>query len=591
MAKQTHAQALRRRRERRKALKTAAATSATSRKVPAFADRMKLAGTAVSRVARARARITGDALPWEAEGLTHLQRIFTFLEFLPITKGALVGQRMKLLPDQRVFVERVYGSADPTTGLRTVKIGVQSEPKGNGKTGLLAGLGLCHLLGPEAEPRGEVYSAAVDRQQAGIMYNEMEAIILAVPEFSARCNLQRYHKKIEVMEGPGEGSFYEALSSDARRSHGLSPSVFVFDELAQVQDRALLDGLVNGLGKRPNALGVVISTQAPNDDHPLSQLIDQGLTGVDPSIYVQLLAADPGEDPYDESTWRRVNPALDKFLSLDEMRSAARRAQQMPMFEPSFLNLRLNMRVAVEQASRLVTRQVWEQAPAPRSRAALKGQTCYGALDLSSKADLTSLTLIFPDGKPDVGYDVLCFFWTPAGSMEQRAQREQDLFKLWIKGGYLQTVPGPVIRYRYMAAQLAALMQEFNIVAVGYDRWRIEEFKSDLLDEGVELPLEPFGQGFKDMGPAVEYFTELVLEHRLRHGDHPVMRSCVVNAITVSDPAGNLKVDKDKSNKLATVRVDGAVTLVMASGVARRHVIDDPSARVDDFLASATEAA
>jgi phage terminase large subunit-like protein len=548
---------------------------------------MKLVGVAVSRVARAAQSITGRALPWKEPGLSRVDKVLAFLTFLPITKGALVGTNMVLLPEQEEFVRKVYGSANPKTGLRAIKVAVQSEPKGNGKTGLLAGLGLCHLLGPEAEPRGEVYSAAVDRQQAGIMYNEMEAIILAVPEFGAACNLQRYHKKIEVMRGDGDGSFYEALSSDARRSHGLSPSVFVFDELAQVSDRALLDGLVNGLGKRPNALGIVISTQAPDDGHALSQLIDQGLSGSDPSIYVQLLAADPGEDPYAESTWRRVNPALGKFLSLEEMRSAARRAMNMPMFEPSFLNLRLNMRITTDTASRLVTRQVWESAPKPRTRKELRGQRCYGALDLSKKNDLTSLTLVFPDDEPDVGYDVLPFFWTPEESLNTRTQREQDLFRLWIKQGHLTTVPGPVIRYRYMAEQLARLKEEFDIVAVGYDRWRIEEFKNDLLEEGVELPLESFGQGFKDMSPAVEYFSELSLEKRLRHGDHPVLKSCVVNAITVSDPAGNLKVDKDKSNKLATTRIDGAVTLIMGVGVARRHVVDDPSARVDDFLAGA----
>src|SRR5215203_2535419 len=145
-------------------------------------------------------------LPWRKAGLSRVQRNIAFLEFLPITKGRLVGKRMRLLPDQRRFVEDVYG----TRRNRPVRIAVKSEPRGNGKTGLLAGMALCHLLGPEAEPRGEVYSAAIDRQQAGIMFNEMEAIIRAVPEFAERCNVQRFHKRIEVFEeGPGEGSTYE----------------------------------------------------------------------------------------------------------------------------------------------------------------------------------------------------------------------------------------------------------------------------------------------------------------------------------------------------------------------------------------------
>src|SRR5262245_29348630 len=95
--------------------------------------------------------------PWTRRGLTRVQRVVAFLESLPITKGILAGRKMRLLPDQREFVEKIYGRATQ------VRIGVYSEPRGNGKTGLVAALALCHLLGPESEPRGEVDSASIDR--------------------------------------------------------------------------------------------------------------------------------------------------------------------------------------------------------------------------------------------------------------------------------------------------------------------------------------------------------------------------------------------------------------------------------------------
>src|SRR4051794_17706306 len=120
-------------------------------------------------------------LPWERKGLSRDERVIAFLQWLPITKGPLAGKRMKLLPEQREFVERVYGDLDKN-GLRRKRIGIKSEPKGNGKTGLAAGLVLCHLLGPECEPRGEIYSAAVDGQQSALIYAECEAIIEQMPE-------------------------------------------------------------------------------------------------------------------------------------------------------------------------------------------------------------------------------------------------------------------------------------------------------------------------------------------------------------------------------------------------------------------------
>jgi phage terminase large subunit-like protein len=540
--------------------------------------------------AREAAAARSEPFPWERRGLSRVRRVIAFLEFLPITKGPLAGKRMKLLPEQRAFVQAIYGDLTKQ-GLRKRRIGIKSEPKGNGKTGLCAGLVLCHLLGPESEPRGEIYSAAIDRQQAGIIFAEAEAILLQVPEFAARVNVQRFVKKIEVLSGDGAGSVYEALTIDARRAHGLAPSLWVFDELAQAKDRTLLDNLINGLGKRKEALGLIISTQAPADDHPLSQMIDDGLRGDDPSVYVQLLAAPEDADPFAEETWFACNPALGKYLSLTEMRQAAERARRIPAFEASFRNLRLNQRVDASEEDRIVTLPVWKQGSVPVDREALRGRTCYAALDLSGKHDLTACVLAFPSDDDEPVFDLLPFFWTPDGQLSTRRPAEQERFREWIRTGHLIAVPGPTIRYGYVAAEISKLSREFDIQVVGYDRWRIDDFKTDLaeIDANFPVPLEPFGQGYKDMSPAIEWFAELALTGRIRHGGHPVLTAAVAAAITVSDPAGNVKLDKDRSNAQSVVRIDGAVAAVMALGLAKRSE-GGRRVDVDDFLQNAVYA-
>ena len=534
---------------------------------------MGLRGPGSARVKAAREAV-GDRqrrFPWRTAGLTRPQRVIAFLQWLPITKGPLAGKRMKLLPEQREFVEEVYGNLD-NRGIRRRRIAVKSEPKGNGKTGLIAGLCLCHLVGPEAEPRGEIYSAAIDRQQAALIYAEMEAIILAVPEFALICNPVRFHKRIEVLEGPAAGSIYEALSADARRAHGLSPSLFAYDELAQAQDRVLLDNLINGLGKRKEALGLIISTQAPDDSHPLSQLIDDGLSGADPTTYVQLIAAPEDADPFVEATWRACNPALGIYLSIEEMRTAAERARRIPAFEPAFRNLRLNQRVDAREEERIVTATVWREGGVPVDRAALSGRMCFGALDLSGKHDLTSLTLVFPSDDREPKYDVLPFFWTPEGQLAKRSTSERERFREWIHGGHLIAIPGPIVRLATVAKCLSDLSREFDIVTVGYDDWRMEDFEADLrdVDPDFGVPLEKIRQGMKTMAPAVETFVELAMTGRIRHGNHPVLTSAVAGAILRTDPAGNQMIDKGKSNSRGPVRVDGAVTLAMALELARR---------------------
>src|SRR5580765_5997752 len=294
-------------------------------------------------------------LPWMRKGLSRVEKVIAFLEFLPITKGIKLGSNLKLLAGQRRFIERVYGSSD-------VRLAVRSEPRGNGKTGLVAGLALCHLLGPEAELRGECYSCAVDRRQAALLHDEMAAIIEAVPEFAVMTKIRTGGQRrcIEVTEGPGKGSKYEALSADARRGHGLAPSFWAYDEMAQTRDRKLFDALRTAMGKRKRCLGIILSTQAEDDESPLSQLIDDGLSGDDESLVVDLCCAPPNADVFDHDVIRAANPALGVFLDPETIFKEAEQAKRMPSAESAFRNLRCNQRIAAA-ADMLCTPAVWNQ--------------------------------------------------------------------------------------------------------------------------------------------------------------------------------------------------------------------------------------
>ena len=246
--------------------------------------------------------------PWLNRRFSRAERVIAFLQYLPITKGILRGQRMKLLPHQRAFVESIYTS--------DVRLAISSVARGNGKTGLIAGLICAHMFGPEAEVRGEIYSAATSTKQASLVFAEVEAIINEVEEFKQfRIKATSFWKRMEVKAGPGKGTVYAVLSGEKQAAHGLAPSVWVYDELGIAPDRQLLDALQTASGKRKRSLGIVISTQASDDRHPFSQLIDDAVKNNDPSIVVQLIAAGDDEDPFDEATIRRVNPALGIFLN------------------------------------------------------------------------------------------------------------------------------------------------------------------------------------------------------------------------------------------------------------------------------------
>ena len=482
------------------------------------------------------------------------ERVIAFCESLPVTKGIRAGWSMELLPHQQAFIERIYGEQS------LVRLAVQSIPRGNGKTGLVAALSLAHLLGPEAERRGEIYCAAVDRQQASILFNEVVAIIEAVPAFVERVNIQRFRKLIEVMDGPGRGSIFEVLSSDVRRGHGLAPSLFICDEFGVWKSGELLDNLVTGQGKRTRSLGLVISTQAADNQHPLSVLIDDGERGLDPNLYVQRLSAPVDADPFTEATWLGCNPALDHFLSLEDFRGQAERAQRVPAFEAKFRNLRLNQRVAIDE--RWISPDAWQACAGAIDLDALVGEPCYGGLDLGSTRDLTAFALFWPQ----IGA-LAAWAWCPAETVAEREHSDRAPYRTWAQQGYLELTPGRATDKRAVALRLGALCAKYQPAIIAFDRWQMAELERVLADEGIDVPLKEFGQGFKDMGPAAAAFEVRVLNRQARHDGNPLLAWALNNVVLERDATGAAKPHKRRSHD----RIDPVVAAIMAVGVAARE--------------------
>lgn len=504
--------------------------------------------------------------PWEVEGLTRAERVIVFCEDLPITQGKLAGTRMQLRGWQRKFIEQVY--AMDSSDRRPVRTAVLSLARKNGKTQLAAALALCHLLGSESEPRGEVYSCALTRDQAGKLYQEMVAILNAHPELDDRCNVTTFKKEIHVLFGDGAGSFYTALSADAGSKMGLSPSFVVYDELGSAPNRHLYDAMDTAMGARENPLMMCISTQAAADHHVLSELIDYGQrvnSGEikDASFHLTLYAAPRDADPWEPATWAMANPALDDFRSYEDVERQAAQARHVPSKESAFRNLILNQRVSA--TARFIHKAEWDRCNASMDLERLKGRKCYGGLDLGATRDLTALVLVFPDDGD--GLDVVCQFFMPANNIAERSNEDRVPYDLWASQGHITLIPGSTIDPGFIADCLANVSIEYDLQLIAYDRWRIEDLKRELGLIGADLPLEPHGQGFKEMSPAVDKLERAVAEAALHHGGNPVLNMCAANAVITLSPAGDRKLDKSK----ATGRIDGLVALAMALNVAGRE--------------------
>lgn len=491
-------------------------------------------------------------------------RVVAFLEGLTIPAGFGAGTPFKVRPWQRAILEGIYDPVD-AHGRRIVRNALITLPRKNGKTGLAAGLALYHLLA-DGEINGQVISAACDRNQAGLIYNACKSMVQADPDLAAHVNLIESQKRIVSY---GSGSYFAAIAADATRAHGLSPSFAVLDEVAQWPKRDLYDALSTATGGREQPLLLTISTQSADPHSVMSELTEYGRkvnAGVieDPSFAAFVFEALKDADAWSEATWRAANPALGDFRSLDEFRVAAARAKRIPAQESAFRLYYLNQ--PVEADTRFVSGADWDACDTPVDLDAFDGRPCWGGLDLSSTQDLTSLVLVFPsDDAPDT-YDVLCWFWTAGDTIVDRGDRDRVPYALWRDQGFIEAPPGRAIDKGAVVRTLGEVTARFDVRGIAYDRWGILELQRRLADEGIDVLLTPWGQGFRDMAPAVDALEISILNRRLRHGGHPVLRWNAANAAVEQDAAGNRKLSKAK----ATGRIDGLVALAMALGLAGR---------------------
>jgi phage terminase large subunit-like protein len=482
--------------------------------------------------------------------MTRGEDVIAFIEtYCRVPEGAHVGDRVELLPFQRDIVMGVYDSSPP---LRRV---IVSMGRKNAKSCLTAMLLLAAVAGPAFRPNAQVYSSAQSRDQAAIIFAYAAKMVRMDEDLSRAVHVKDTAKELI---GLRTGVHYKALSADATTAHGTSPALVIHDETGRVRGprSELYDALETGMGAHKDPLSIIISTQAPTDADLLSTLIDSAKASNDPTTKLFLWAADPGDDPWSEATWHKANPGLGTILNLQELKRTAEQAQRLPALESSFRNLHLNQRVAAED--HFLSPAVWALNGGDPDPSAFEDGPVFGGLDLSSRQDLTALVLAAKDGTGTV--HVQPHFWAPARGLRERAQRDRAPYDLWRDRGLLTATPGASVDHEYVAQCLANLAERCDLRMVKFDRWRIEDLKRALEKIGAKVPLDPHGQGYRDMSGALDQFEALALNGRLRHGNHPVLTWCAANAVVTKDAAGNRKLDRSR----ATGRIDGLVAAAMA---------------------------
>lgn len=498
--------------------------------------------------------------------MTRGEKVCQFIEqYLKIPEGAQVGKPIKLVEFQRRFILDIYDNPEGTT---TAYLSVSRK---NGKSALIAGILLAHLVGPEAVQNSQIVSGAMSRDQASLVFALACKMIQLNPKLAEIIHIIPSGKRLI---GKPMNVEFKALAADGKTAHGLSPVLAILDEVGQVRgpQSDFIDAITTAQGAHESPLLIAISTQAATDNDLFSIWLDDARRSSDPHIVSHIYEAPKDCELDDEAAWQEANPALGIFRSLDDLRRQAERAMRMPTSEATFRNLVLNQRISV--VNPFVSKSVWDSCgESPESP---DGMECYAGLDLSARTDLTAFVIAAVDGS-GVKH-VYPYFWTPQEGLYDRAKRDRVPYDVWVQQGFLRTTPGATVDYEFVVSEIAEICEGLDLRAIAFDRWRIDIFKKEMDRMGLALPMVEMGQGYKDQAPALDSLESELLNKRIRHGSHPVLTMCAANAVVSSDPTNSRKLDKHK----ATGRIDGMVALAMAVGIMSKHS-EDPF-DLDAFL-------
>lgn len=520
-------------------------------------------------------------LVWDVAAVEHA--IAYFGEVLCLNGGEYEGVPFELLGWQQFIVGSLFGWKG-TDGHRRFRVAYVETAKGSGKSPLAAGVGMYGLTADD-EPRAEIYAAATKKDQAMVLFRDAVAMWQLSPELRARLKTSGTGENVWNLAYLERGAFFRPISADDGQS-GPRPHVALIDEVHEHKTNTVVEMMRAGTKSRRQALIFMITNSGSSKTSPCWGYHDYACkiaagTLQDDAFFGYVCGLDEGEDPItDEKCWPKANPSLQHadLPGRKYLREQVREARGMPAKEA--LVRRLCFCQWTEAENPWISGDVWLGAGREYEWREFAGRRAWGGLDLSSTTDLTGLVLWVEPEEEGEPWRLVPFCWLPDENLRRKEELDRVPYLAWRAAGYLDTTPGRAVSKLHVAKRLAELADVFEIQSIGFDRWRIEDFQALASDNGIALPpMEPFGQGFKDMSPALEATETHLLNGTVVHPSHPVLTWCAANAVAVSDPAENRKLSKHK----ATGRIDLMVAAVMGAGLVARV---QPADNIEDFLSS-----
>lgn len=393
------------------------------------------------------------------------EHMCAFMEALPHIEGAWAARNetITLLGWQAFMVSQIGGWLHMVTGIRRFRTAYVEVPRKNGKSTLLAGVGL-YFLGPDGEPGAKVYSAASSIAQARIVFDCARVMArTGRAEGMGLDELLGLHIEEHKIKTSDPAAVFQPIASQTKSKDGKNPHCAIVDELHEHDKRDVWDSMASALGAREQPLLIAITTAGYNtagicyeQRKYLQRILDGAFA--DDSYFGLIFEADEGDDPAEPATWEKANPSLHAAKSLQYMQDEWKKAAASPAAMGEFLRKHLDIWTSVGASA--IDMEAWRASEDHDMKLAdYAGCKAYIGVDLATRHDFSSVVAVIPEGRT---YRVFSWHFLPQKNVD--APGNEHIWA-WVKDQYVRTTPGAELDLRIVEALV------LQLAGVGDDEW------------------------------------------------------------------------------------------------------------------------
>lgn len=545
----------------------------------AVVDGRRPAGTyhrlACVRHQRDRTREATRAFPYRFD-YARAARFFRFAALLRHYKAQWAGQPIVLQPHQQFRLGSLFAWVHVRTGLRRFRTSYNELPRKNGKS-LEAAIVALYGTFFDGEAGAEGYCIATKREQAKIVFNDCKRLVQS-SGLRSRVAVLTSNLSREVT-----ASKLEPLGADRDSTDGLNPQLVTIDEAHAMKHRGLIDVMETATGAREQPIINWITTAGSDPFSPCGAQHDYAckvLDGViaDETLFAFIAHAEPDDDPWQESTWRKANPNYGVSVLAADLRALATKARHMPAAANAFKQKRLNIWVHADTP--WLSLEGWRNGQSHWTLDDLAGEPCWIGIDMSSKIDLTAVVLVFPPTDTRKAWRLVPWCLTPDDTLDERAARDHAPYRQWLAltalGRTLRTNPGNRIDQDVVCDLVREAARRFDVQQVGIDPWNAGNIVKNLSegDEDSSIVVVEVPQNISQMSAPAKDFEADVLDGLVDAGGDPLMQWCVSNVVVKKDDKDNIYPTKKRSR--------GRIDPVVAAIIGRKLAAGPGTVAADD---------